>query len=533
MTTTSGVAQDGGQATETALTVVICTDSLNSLAGIQPEDLAESVSALAGRTVTVSAVKSLCETPASIKSVFDGDGRKPLVIGACRGEYSRSDLLRHAKKAGGHPLSVQIVELKGRRFPSSDSPELRVEGAVVALSAAGARAAVAPDPRGINMKPVLISGDGRISRRSLFTLPPIEYVGVPSIDRSQCAATDGCQVCVSNCPHDALTAIEDFINIDRKACLSCGICVSACPQRAIDLPGNSVQELESQNDVMADAKSGAPIVYSCSKSQLPPADGWQVINVACAGMVPVGAMIASLNGGASAVAVRQCTSVCTQNAGQAVAGRVDFVRDLLKTTGDDPGKALLLKPADEDSQEAAPDSAIIESDDGRLQAGIFGVDATWTQLNHFVAQRSPEVHSTMAHSYAPTGIVQFDRDTCTTCGTCSIACPTGAISEEDSGTAVAMTFNPARCVGCGECVNSCPEIESGAITMTRAFNTGSESHDGMAGFASVEVESVKCTSCGNAFTTVAVLERLQQILGDDYSDRLMGQLCSDCRGLAV
>lgn len=510
--------------------VVVCRDSFDTLPGVGMEDLAERLQELTDSAVKTSVADDLCGNPRTVRDLVTGDGKLPLVIGVCRGEYSRSDLIQHAKKAGAHPLSTQLVELKGREFSNIEDTEDRVHGALVALAGAVARAAAAPNPTGSNMKPVLLSGDGRISRRSLFTLPPVEYVGIPAIDRTACAATDGCRVCVNNCPHDALTVSEDFISINRTACLSCGICVSVCPQRAIELPGNSADELEAQIEIVSKSPGGAPIVFSCSKAAAPPGDGWQVVPVACAGMVPVAAMVAVLNGGASTVAVRQCTSVCTQNAGAAVAGRVDFVNSLLKAVGDSPAQAVLLPPADQNIAEPVPEQTAHSSSHGPLHSRFFGVDATWSQLTDLTEGRDQVGDEHLEHDLSPTGQVTFEQTACTTCGTCALACPTGAISEEGAGATVRMAFNPAKCVACGECVANCPEVESGAISMTKIFSTGSNSselhHSGGGAL-------ISCKECGKVFTTSGVLERLKQILGNDYSEKHMGELCSDCRGLPI
>jgi ferredoxin len=510
--------------------VVVCRDSLNTLQGIDVEALAEGLQELTGSTVKASVAGGLCGNPRTVREQITGDGKFPLTIGVCRGEYSRSELIQHAKKAGAHPLSTQLVELKGRELSNAEDAEDRVHGALVALAAAVVRAAAAPIPTGSNMKPILLSGDGRVSRRSLFTLPPVEYVGIPTIDRPKCAATDGCRVCVGNCPHDAITASEAFISIDRKACLSCGICVSVCPQRAIELPGNSVDELEAQVEIVSNSPAGAPIVFSCAKAESPPGDGWQVVPVACAGMVPVAAMVAALNGGASTVAVRQCTSVCTQNAGKAVAGRVDFVSSLLETIGDSPSRAALLTPADQNMAEPVPKQTSNNSSRPSLERRFFGVDAAWLQLTDFTERRDQVSDQRLEHGSSPTGQVTFEQTACTTCGTCALACPTGAISEEGADWTVKMAFNPTRCVACGECVANCPEVEAGAITMTKVFSIGPSStelsHSG-------EGASISCKECGKVFTTSGVLERLKQILGDDFSEKHMGELCSDCRGLPV
>ena len=46
-------------------------------------------------------------------------------------------------------------------------------------------------------------------------------------------------------------------------------------------------------------------------------------------------------------------------------------------------------------------------------------------------------------------------DDCVSCGTCVVACPTGAIKEGDDGFEIT-----SDCVSCGACLDACP---TGAI----------------------------------------------------------------------
>lgn len=43
----------------------------------------------------------------------------------------------------------------------------------------------------------------------------------------------GCMTCVNTCPHGAIIAAEDGLEIDRSLCDNCGACVEACPARAM------------------------------------------------------------------------------------------------------------------------------------------------------------------------------------------------------------------------------------------------------------------------------------------------------------
>jgi Pyruvate/2-oxoacid:ferredoxin oxidoreductase delta subunit len=50
------------------------------------------------------------------------------------------------------------------------------------------------------------------------------------IDREKCK---GCALCVSVCPVQAISMVDDKAFIDRKSCTTCLICVDECPTNAI------------------------------------------------------------------------------------------------------------------------------------------------------------------------------------------------------------------------------------------------------------------------------------------------------------
>ncbi|MDA3793041.1 MAG: 4Fe-4S binding protein [Elusimicrobia bacterium] len=53
----------------------------------------------------------------------------------------------------------------------------------------------------------------------------------PVVDGDMCT---GCTICVSECPNDALSMVDDVAELtDEKACDGCGICEDTCPVAAI------------------------------------------------------------------------------------------------------------------------------------------------------------------------------------------------------------------------------------------------------------------------------------------------------------
>ncbi len=65
--------------------------------------------------------------------------------------------------------------------------------------------------------------------------------------------------------------------------------------------------------------------------------------------------------------------------------------------------------------------------------------------------------------------IQIDRDKCTGCVVCTLACPAGAIRVKDN---VAQIFREDLCIDCGECSRVCPEHAVQSMTSKSKDLTG-------------------------------------------------------------
>jgi heterodisulfide reductase subunit A len=64
-------------------------------------------------------------------------------------------------------------------------------------------------------------------------------------------------------------------------------------------------------------------------------------------------------------------------------------------------------------------------------------------------------------------VPQIEPELCSSCYTCVVSCPYGAIMMDDSKEPPIATVTEAKCHGCGTCAAACP---SGAITMMHSTN---------------------------------------------------------------
>lgn len=470
-------------------------------------------------------VNDLCHHSGEVGTAVSNQHIDRLVFALCRDDYSKNEFRSRARRAGIDSFGVQIVEL-----PADGAESVNKAASVTAVRGAIARAEAFPGTRPENIKTVFSNGGGKLSRRALFTIPPIEYRPVPTIARSICIAGSGCNQCEKACPHDAIKNEGGVVKVDVAACSSCGICVSACPQRAVEFPGYSPDEIEKHVDAIlsADANHNGPqnIVFACARSSELPGDDWQVVPVACAAMVPAAALLRATASGAKSVGILRCKEQCRQNSSEQVEGRTDYARRVLELIGDDPGRVAIMPPADARQPQLAPDVA----DPPAARRGsieIFGRHAAAASLLVLNGQSASPFKS-FVHDYSPIGIPVINPASCTMCGTCGAVCPTGALKQINVDGLLELSLDAASCIACGECVGSCPEISSGAITLELRTDI-----DALTGGAVVlnSDKSVNCVNCDKTFTSAKTLDRLKELLGDAFTYERYGRLCPECRTL--
>ncbi|HIE31380.1 MAG TPA: 4Fe-4S dicluster domain-containing protein [Methanosarcinales archaeon] len=75
-------------------------------------------------------------------------------------------------------------------------------------------------------------------------------------------ACDGCGVCVTECPYDALAMVDEGGKpiLDPLSCNACGICAAVCPREAVEIANYTRGELKAQAEGILAAGMGV-IVY--------------------------------------------------------------------------------------------------------------------------------------------------------------------------------------------------------------------------------------------------------------------------------
>lgn len=451
------------------------------------------------------------------------------VLGLCQPPVDRPALRVRLRRAGLDPSAIEIVGLRGGG-----------ERAEVLLAGAAARAAAFGGSRPENLRPVL-HWQGELSRRSLFTVPPVQYDVIPSIRREDCVAANGCRVCATACPHDALRPGADGeMSLDRTRCTGCGACVSACPRTAIDLPGASPRQVSAQVAALLATAPGdgqpRAILFTCARAaaaaeRLPDrADPcvWLPVEVPCAGMVTPAWLLQTLGMGAAAVGVLPCAREdCRFGRPDVVHEGVAYCREVLGRLGEPPERIRLLAATGAGTP-GTPRSGVPALPAGRGDgpAGApspFRPAAAARALVALAAARAADAApQAVAHPRSPFGVVEVARG-CTACGACVHACPTGALSLERRPGRVALLFDPALCVGCGGCTPSCPERVmtvrklTDVVRLARPPETVHE--DGEA----------RCQACGGPIASREMLRRIGALLGESRVTAAISRLCLGCR----
>jgi len=114
-------------------------------------------------------------------------------------------------------------------FVSEVHPKLRpVETAVPGVFVAGAAQGPKDIPESIAQSMAAAAKAAELLLRGYIEKEPI----IAEVDRDRC---NGCRICISICPYDAIELSEGRAVVNEAKCEGCGACTAACPVGAIQL----------------------------------------------------------------------------------------------------------------------------------------------------------------------------------------------------------------------------------------------------------------------------------------------------------
>jgi len=465
-------------------TILVCSDG-----GLGLDTLGED-------DADVVLVDELCRLPRRIESLVPPN-ESELILAIHRSAAHLGVIQQAARRLGFDPLGVGIIDLEavaGKELGRS-------------LRAAVARSSHFP---GCSSDQVKLLAPDRTTRRGLLSLGIPTYVGAPRIDQGTCAAGEGCRICASACPSQALSWVSGSISHDMNACVACGICVTACPRGSVHNPTMAPAAIEAEiRAAVGDGAEAVGIRFRCRGSTVAAEAGWHQVEISCTGMLDIGWLLASLALGSSRVDAVACEDGGCRLRNDALLAATwrDFVV-VLEALGIDLTAARPVAPA------PTP-----------LEAGEWLDHRSTGRMIDLLA---PESNVVVGLDTVAIGSVTIDPAACTACRMCSRICPTGALVSTTSD-GVRIDFDPRLCVACGQCVSVCPERGNGAIAMTRGFDLTEWS----LGRREVRHDPTPlCEICGGPVAPSSMLAKIGAMLGEDgvATMALIANRCVDCRG---
>ncbi|MFQ5996656.1 MAG: 4Fe-4S binding protein [Dehalococcoidales bacterium] len=525
--------------------VLLCEDLANLGTGLNLEELRSSLEANFP-SIAVEVVPDLCGHLAQLSSVATRRGAAWAVLGLCSGDYSQIELQARARKAGLDPFGLEVVPLGTLCARVHPEPQATWKAKML-LGAAVARAQAFQGSGPEHAKLYFLPRDQKVTRRSLFTIPPVGYRPVPAIREQQCAAEAGCQFCIRVCPRDALQKIGGHISLDKSRCEGCGVCLAACPREAIDFPGWSLAQFEAQLAALLDsARLGHEsfgFLFTCQRAVgkleelarqgVSYCHQWLPVVVPCLGIVTPTWILQSLAYGTEVVALLFCGAGCPLGQGQIIGGRASFCRQLLRRLGQAPERVRVLNASHAERllqalQEPPPrrESGHQRKTGDNLHLGTLKGAFQSIQCLAAAGHSSSEV--VLEHSHSPFGVVELRAEGCTGCLACSEVCPTGALASERNGDGMTLTYLASSCTGCGMCFEVCPESAAQVLRVRSLTNLDILSRGKVVLHKN---QFAICEGCGASIASQTLLRRIEASLegSDEALQIALTRYCPSCR----
>ncbi len=339
-----------------------------------------------------------------------------------------------------------------------------------------------------------------------------------------------CTRCLDVCPAEAITSLSESIEVNAYLCQGGGACATVCPSGAIRYVYPNVKDtLERLRRLLTayrEAGGTDPVLLITGENDRPlpePALGNQlVMPVEELASVGLEVWLSALAYGARAVCLvdRQEISAGVRSALQQQLTTAD---EILTAMGYPAGVVGLVRPDQLDARCLMPE---LET------AGFSGLgdkrQTAYLAIDHLYSQATRARPMASLSQGAPFGSAEVSSQACTLCLSCVGVCP-GKALQSGSGERPQLRFVEANCLQCGLCTRTCPED---AIWITPRLLFDAEIRKQPRTLH--EAEPFHCVSCGKAFATRSVIEKMRSRLSGHYmfqSERAIRRLslCDECR----
>lgn len=304
-----------------------------------------------------------------------------------------------------------------------------------------------------------------------------------------------CDRCAEACPVDAVFAVNNVLSLDAHSCVACGACTTVCPTEAL-IPLEPLDEDLARDVAEAVVATGGTAAIGCARiASKRKGDPDKFAAVPCLARVEESVLLGLVARGVDDVVLVDgtCGTCKFRACVPGIDATVASANDLLAMVGCD----ARVRRASE-----FPDDALLEDTSGLLGAsrrGFFSQaknvakDAAGKTvemalkndkktpslrdrlqmsdagtLPQFNPQRRMSVLDSLdrlGHPVVPEidtrlfGNVCIDVEACSSCGMCTVFCPTGALKKSEvkppEGEGSYLEFSVADCVQCNLCADAC------------------------------------------------------------------------------
>ncbi|QBF82948.1 4Fe-4S dicluster domain-containing protein [Shewanella maritima] len=348
---------------------------------------------------------------------------------------------------------------------------------------------------------------------------------------------NGCNRCLNFCPADAISSIEQKIEIDPYLCHGAGSCTNLCPTGAISYDLPTPKALHSYLEKLisryrADAQVAPVIMFhdegvgseaiddNLSGDVLPVA--LEEITVAS-----IDHWLAALAFGAREVLILN-TPATAPTLNQMLEGELGLANRILDEMGQPQRLRVIgvedLASLDADLVVSNSWPVVVPMTLQASDAANAKRDVLYQAIDHLNSQAAA-IDTQLSIANVPYGKVVVDQDKCTLCMSCVSTCPTQALT--DGGDTPALHFVEQDCVQCGLCETSCPEKVISLVSQVN-FNADERS----AKQTLKDEPPFECISCGAPFATQSMVHKMLDMVGEHSAfsanvERL--KMCGDCR----
>ncbi len=331
----------------------------------------------------------------------------------------------------------------------------------------------------------------------------------------------GCSRCVVSCPYGAITKGESGISVDHILCEECGNCVSACPTGAMQngyfTDSSLLQYLrtlpisQSSELVLGSEKELHTLwwhnhsrqddnVFYLEYSSLQFLSNFHLLLFFAFGFRKV-TLLSDENSQNSLLS----QEVAKANAISSNLFDIDIAQ--ISTL------AEFAATVNNKAPHPLPSLVEIDNYDNR-RAALAQI------LSHLITEAGkPFIND---KNYKDFLSISCEEKGCTHCFACLNECKTRALQTDEEQ--VSLTYQAGACVGCGVCVQVCPE---------KVLSLGNNRIVDQQFFTRVNLaqsEPARCRECGKVYGSKKSLEKVLQILSaKEAVDETHFEYCSDCR----